>query len=136
MDARESGIYIYGEQRACAVSDFNQDGRMDLVVGQNSEATKLYLNKQGKPGLRVKLNGSIQNPDAIGSIVTASNLTREIQSGSGYWAHNSTRLVFSQEKPISDIHVTWPSGKRMSYSVPPNARSVQLNRDGSLQHTK
>ena len=69
-DARESGIYIYGEQRACAVSDFNQDGRMDLVVGQNSEATKLYLNKQGTPGLRVKLNGSIQNPDAIGSIVT------------------------------------------------------------------
>ena len=135
-DARESGIYIYGEQRACAVSDFNQDGRMDLVVGQNSEATKLYLNKQGTSGLRVKLNGTIQNPDAIGSIVSASNLTREIQSGSGYWAHNSTRLVFSQENPIGDIHVTWPSGKRMSYSVPPNARSVQLNRDGTLQHSK
>jgi len=136
VDARESGIYIYGEQRACAVSDFNQDGRMDLVVGQNSEATKLYLNKQGTPGLRVKLNGTSQNPAAIGSIVTAATLTREIQSGSGYWAHNSTCLVFSQKKPIGNIQVTWPSGKQTRYSVPPNAIAVQLNRDGTLHHTE
>jgi hypothetical protein len=43
----ESGILIYGEQRGCAAADFNHDGKIDLVVTQNSGPTKLYLNRSG-----------------------------------------------------------------------------------------
>lgn len=40
-----SGVNIYGEQRAAAVSDFNKDGKMDLIVTQNGAETKLFLNQ-------------------------------------------------------------------------------------------
>jgi hypothetical protein len=48
VPGEESGLLIYGEQRSCAAADFNNDGKIDLVVTQNSGPTKLYLNrKQG-----------------------------------------------------------------------------------------
>jgi hypothetical protein len=46
VPGQESGLLIYGEQRACAVGDFNHDGAIDLVVTQNSGPTKLYLNRK------------------------------------------------------------------------------------------
>ena len=41
---QRSGLLLHGEQRGCAVADFNRDGRPDLVVTQNAGPTKLYLN--------------------------------------------------------------------------------------------
>jgi hypothetical protein len=66
-DASISGIRILGEQRGAALADFNHDGRVDLAVSQNGEATKLYLNRRGKRGLRVVLHGPRANPDGIGA---------------------------------------------------------------------
>jgi enediyne biosynthesis protein E4 len=47
LSAKESGIRVYGEQRGCAATDFDHDGRIDLVVTQNGAATKLFRNKSG-----------------------------------------------------------------------------------------
>src|SRR6185503_9213662 len=57
MSGQESGVKIYGEQRGAALADFNEDGRVDLVVTQNGAPTRLYQNVTGKPGLRVRLAG-------------------------------------------------------------------------------
>ena len=46
VPGQESGITVYGEQRGAALSDFDGDGRVDLVVAQNAAETKLY--KTGK----------------------------------------------------------------------------------------
>ena len=131
-----SGIYAYGEQRACAVSDFNQDGRVDLAVGQNSDATKLYLNTTGNPGLRIKLNGSDNNPDAVGAMISTAETSREIQTGSGYWAHNSTTVIVPHPKGASKVQVTWPTGDRRAYTIPKNAKSVRLGIDGVVEVTR
>jgi hypothetical protein len=48
LSAMESGIFIEGEQRGCAAADFDRDGRIDLVVGVNSGATKLFHNVKAK----------------------------------------------------------------------------------------
>ncbi len=45
VDSTASGIRIPGEQRGAALADFNRDGRIDLVVGQNNAETKFYLNR-------------------------------------------------------------------------------------------
>ena len=135
-DSSVSGIYAYGEQRACAVSDFNQDGRVDLAVGQNSDATKLYLNTTGNPGLRIKLNGSDNNPDAVGAMISTAETSREIQSGSGYWAHNSTTVIVPHPKGASKVQVTWPTGDRRAYTIPKNAKSVRLGIDGVVEVTR
>jgi VCBS repeat protein/ASPIC/UnbV protein len=48
VSAKESGIAIYGEQRGCAVCDFDHDGRPDLAVTQHGAATKLFRNQHTK----------------------------------------------------------------------------------------
>lgn len=68
-----SGVKVYGQQRGAAAADFDQDGRLDLVVGQNGAATKLLRNQQGSPGLRVRLTAGETNPNGIGSILRQGN---------------------------------------------------------------
>lgn len=52
-----SGLRVHGEQRGAASSDFNQDGRVDLLVAQNEDSTKLYVNQVEEQELRVDLQG-------------------------------------------------------------------------------
>lgn len=47
MRPAESGISITGDGRGCAPLDWNRDGRVDLVVGQNNQRTRLFLNRSG-----------------------------------------------------------------------------------------
>ena len=62
VPGQESGIEVYGEQRGAAVSDFNRDGRIDLVVSQNGAATRLFQNVAAKPGLRVRFAALLAIP--------------------------------------------------------------------------
>src|SRR6185436_4134228 len=87
----ESGVKIYGEQRGCAVGDFDEDGRVDLVVTQNGAATKLYHNTRARRGLRVRLRGPSDNPLGIGAVIRLKlaggfGPAREVHAGSGYWS--------------------------------------------------
>ena len=66
MSGAASGVLIYGEQRSCAVSDYDGDGRVDLVVTQSNDETKLLHNRRARPGLRVKLEGGPGNPQCGG----------------------------------------------------------------------
>ena len=59
VPGQESGIKVYGEQRGCALTDCDADGRVDLVVAQNAGETKLYRNVRARPGLRVRLDGPL-----------------------------------------------------------------------------
>src|SRR5262249_40952499 len=55
LSGQESGVKVYGEQRGAAVGDYDEDGRLDLVVTQNGAETKLFHNVGARPGLRVRL---------------------------------------------------------------------------------
>ena len=55
VPVEQSGVRVHGEQRGCATSDFDQDGRADLVITQNGYETRLFRNLGSKPGLRVRL---------------------------------------------------------------------------------
>jgi len=132
VDGSRSGIKIYGEQRGSAAADYDGDGRVDLVVTQNSAATTLWHNTGAKPGLRVRLEGPLGNPTAIGStlrLVFGSKLgpAREIHAGSGYWSQDAaTQVLATPEKP-DHIQVRWPGGKVTTAAVPSDARSIIVN---------
>ena len=134
LSSKDSGIAIYGEQRACASSDFNQDGRIDLAVGQNSEKTKLYVNSTGKPGIRIRLKGTGQNPNSIGAKISSTNpnYIKEIQSGSGYWGINSSTVIFPKIKTNNMVSVTWPNSIKNEYIIPSEAKSVELHQTGKV----
>src|SRR5205814_2421703 len=69
VPGQESGLKIYGEQRGAALSDYDGDGRVDLVVTQNGAETKLYHNSGAKPGLRVQLSGPPGNLSGVGAAI-------------------------------------------------------------------
>ncbi len=138
LSGPESGIAIYGEQRAVAISDYDHDGRLDAVISQNGSKTKLLHNVRGKPGLRLKLQGSSGNPTAVGATVrlfSGSLLgpAQEIRAGSGYWSQDSSTLVMTSAQSPTAAWVRWPGGKTTESILPPGAISVSIETDGTIK---
>ena len=131
MPGQESGVKVYGEQRGCALADFDGDGRVDLVVAQNHGATRLYRNRLARPGLRVRLKGPPGNPSGVGATVRLKfgerfGPGREIHAGSGYWSQDSPVQVFGTPAPATEVWVRWPGGRVTTSPVPANAREVTV----------
>jgi hypothetical protein len=133
LPAAQSGLLVYGDQRGAAYSDLDADGRLDLVVSQNGQLTRLFRNRGAVPGLRVRLLGPAENPDAIGAqirIIYGERMgpVREVQAGSGYWSQNGAVQVFGLSSQPSGVWVRWPGGDVVRLAVEPGAREVVVRR--------
>ena len=138
---QETGVEVYGEGRGCALADFDGDGRVDLVVAQNSAPTKLYRNIGAKPGLRIGLVGNSANPGGVGAALRLGNgkafgPVREIHAGSGYWSQDSAVQVMNLSEPATQVWVRWPGGKTVTGKIPAGAREISIDRDGQVQRLK
>jgi hypothetical protein len=138
VPGQESGIEVYGEQRGAACCDFDGDGRLDLAVAQNGAETKLYRNLAAKPGLRVRLRGPGNNPQAFGAVLqlkTRGGLgpAREVHGGAGYWSQDSVVQVLAAPEPAQELHVRWPGGKTTVFRIPPAASEVVASFDGTVK---
>jgi enediyne biosynthesis protein E4 len=137
LTSRESGIAVYGQQRAAAVGDFDEDGRVDLVVTQNGADTKLYHNVTGKPGLRVRLVGPPGNPWGIGAVLrlgcgSQEGPAHEILAGSGYWSQDSLTPVLHGPGPPDFVSVRWPGGRVTRTAVPRGSPAITIDSSGAL----
>lgn len=109
MNAAESGIAIHGDQRGAAASDYDQDGRLDLVVAQNNDSLVLLHNQSAPAGVRVTAPvGAAVRPVYRNGKKGPLKL---ITSGTGYFSQNSQTLIFGNAAQISSIEVRWPGGK-------------------------
>jgi enediyne biosynthesis protein E4 len=138
LSPRDSGLQVYGEQRGCALADYDGDGRIDLVTTQNGAETKLYHNEGARPGLRVRLNGPPGNANGVGATLRAVigdklGPARQIQAGSGYWSQDSAVQVLPFAPGPSQISIRWPGGKTTLAKVPPGAREISINTAGEVK---
>jgi hypothetical protein len=138
VPGQESGIKAYGEQRGCAVGDYDADGRVDLAVTQNGAETKLYHNERARPGLRVRLEGPPGNPRAIGASLrlqfsSGPGPIREIHAGSGYWSQDSAVTVLGTPQAPTQLWVRWPGGRTTTANVPADAREVAVAPSGQIK---
>jgi hypothetical protein len=138
VPGQESGILVYGEQRGCAVADYDRDGCVDLVVSQNGAPTKLFRNAIARPGLRVALAGPPGNPTGLGASLRGRSgaglgPARELHAGSGYWSQDSAVTVLAAPEPVTQIQVRWPGGKTTTAAVPAGAREVLIPAEGELK---
>lgn len=130
IPASRSGLVVPGEGRGAAVSDYDRDGRPDLVVGQNRGPTRLFRNVRGQPGLRIQLKGSARNPAALGAQVRlryrdgTKGPVREIRAGSGYASQDSAVPVLGMAQAVEAVEVRWPGGLSRHYPVPEGSREI------------
>lgn len=137
LDPMESGISMTGQQRGVALADYDRDGRTDICVAQHNDRTRLYRNRGGRPGLRVRVVGPPRNPIGVGARLRwvsdqGHGPAREVRVGSGYWSNDSPVSVLTGIPEGARLQVVWPGGRTMEYSIPAGTREVGVAPDGSV----
>lgn len=138
MPVEESGMAVWGDARAAAVGDFDLDGRPDLVVTQNGGPTRLFQNRGGRPGLRVRLVGSPENPTGIGThlrlhTATESGPIQEVQAGTGWLSVDSPQRILTARQPGTQLEVRWPGKLKVFLPLPAGIQDIQVSIDGTTQ---
>jgi hypothetical protein len=137
----DSGIEIYGDQRGAAAADFNEDGRVDLVVAQNGSATRLFQNSGGLPGVRLRVLGPPGNPFGFGATIQARaqdgpQTLYEIHGGTGYWSQDSALLVLPPAASPRTFLLRWPGGRIAEFVLPGNMAEGTVTYDGVVQRVR
>jgi hypothetical protein len=136
LSALESGLAVYGQQRAAAAADFNGDGRTDLAITQVDAPWRLYRNALATPGLRIRLEGPPGNPSGIGVEIRwrAGDLTgpvRVVSAGTGYGAQNSSSSVLGAVPANAVVEVRWTDGTRTRHPIPEPGQILVARREGA-----
>jgi enediyne biosynthesis protein E4 len=105
--------------RGCAFGDFDNDGRVDVVVSCLNEPAELLRNVSDRRQhwFEVLLTGRRSNRDAIGAVVRVTSASGAVQSNHvttavGYASSSSRRVHFGLgvETGIRSVEIRWPSG--------------------------
>jgi hypothetical protein len=102
-----------------AYADFNNDGRLDLLLSTNGGPVYLFRNDaQGTAALnrslRIKLIGTKSNRDGLGATVRVTSggetQTQMLRSGSSYLSASELVLTFglAQHEKADSIEIRWP----------------------------
>jgi hypothetical protein len=103
--------------RGLAVGDYNNDGRVDVLIGNNGGAPLLLKNNGGAGNhwLGVKLQGTTANRDAIGATLTWSvggkARSRYKTSGGSYLSSHDLREVLGlgSAAKLDWLEIKWPA---------------------------
>jgi enediyne biosynthesis protein E4 len=106
--------------RGMAFADFNNDGRLDIVVNNLEKSAQLFENTLcGGSSLEVELNApQTKNTHGLGATVilhsSAGTMTRELFSQSGYLSGMSPRVHFGfpENTTLESLEVIWSDGKQ------------------------
>ena len=104
--------------RTLVVGDMDNDGDLDIVVGNNGQTADLLRNDGGNRNnaLLIRAVGTKSNRDGIGARMRLTfggkTLMRHVKAGSSYQGQNDLRVHFGLEKAAQAdrLEILWPSG--------------------------
>ena len=120
--------------RGVATGDFDNDGKIDVLVSGNDGSPLLLRNssKNANHFLNLKLTGVQSNRDAIGSRVTVTvgseKQTADVKSGGSYLSSSEMRLHFGlgSATQADSIEVRWTNGLRQKFGSLPGDQFYEL----------
>jgi len=130
-----SGLDFPDDSRAFALADFDQDGRLEILLkNRNAPQVRLLHNVMPEIGnlIAFRLRGTKSNRDAIGTAVSVEaqgrQQTKYLQAGSGFLSQHTKQLFFGvgQTRDFVRVTVRWPSGLVRSYDRLPVNECVEL----------
>jgi enediyne biosynthesis protein E4 len=103
--------------RGLAVGDFDNDGRLDVLVGNNGEAPLLLRNRagEGHRWVGLRLEGTTANRDAVGALLTWSvggvKRSRLKTAGGSYLSSHDPREVIGlgPAPKLDFLEIRWPA---------------------------
>jgi hypothetical protein len=106
--------------RGLAVGDYDNDGRVDVLVGNNGEVPLLLRNRAGEGNnwIGLRLEGTTANRDAIGAVLTWSvrgvKRSRLKTSGGSYLSSHDPREVIGlgTASRVDWLEIRWPRPSR------------------------
>ena len=115
--AAQAGVATTARSRGAALVDFDQDGRLDLIVSNRRAPLELYRNVTDNSGnwVTVALRQYGGNRDAIGATVALTTGTlidiRQVVIGGGHAGGQLLPLHFGLGAyEAAQLTVTWPDG--------------------------
>jgi tetratricopeptide (TPR) repeat protein len=129
------GLDLIDDCRAYALSDFDHDGRLELVL-KNRTGPQVRILRNNLEGIGnsivFRLRGRTSNRDAIGALVTleseATRQTKFISAGSGFASQHTKELFFGLGKASQSVSISvrWPTGMVTRYGNLPVNHRVQI----------
>ena len=133
--ATGSGLAVVVPARGAAFGDIDNDGRIDVVLGNTDSAPTVLRNESPNKGhwLRIKLVGGPKSPrDAIGATVflTAGGKRRrqDVISGASYCSQSDLRLHFGlgTATRVDKLEIRWPSGAKETVEIKEIDREITI----------
>ncbi len=108
------GTALVKVTRGVAAGDFNNDGRVDLLVGHLDDVPSLLENRtrNGNHWVTLELVGTKSNRDAIGAVVRLNGQVAEVRANSSYLSSSDRRVHFGlgTKTAVGSCEIRWPSG--------------------------
>ena len=113
------GMDFVEDSRTFALGDFDQDGRLEVILKNRNSPQLRYLKNviaELPPAISFRLTGKKSNRDAIGARITvdteSGQQSRSVRIGSGFLAQHTKEMFFGLATAKAPLKATiqWPSG--------------------------
>ncbi|MGC8667797.1 MAG: CRTAC1 family protein [Chthonomonadales bacterium] len=134
-----SGISVKGALMGCAVADYDNDGRVDVLDNSQNMPAALYHN-EARAGhfITLRLEGTRTNRDGIGAKViievAGKQVLAEVRDGSSYASTSDRRIHFglASKRYVERLTVRWPSGSIQTFHRVPADHFYVVREDSGI----